>query len=165
MRIITAASPASNWRKWLRGSPAPVRLDTRAPCGLPDRTSGSTARQGLDHGPGFDLRDERRPARLSYYDNYLVDNARCVIVGVQATTARLSQESVAARDMIERYRQRYGYLPRTLAAREMTRKIQSEDLSLEVVRAALPSRNLKSIRDEIVGSQLTAAAGGHANSS
>ena len=24
------------------------------------RTSGSTARKGLDHGPGFDLRDQRR---------------------------------------------------------------------------------------------------------
>jgi transposase len=56
------------------------------------------------------------PARLGYYDNYLVDNASCVIVGVQATPARLSQESVAARDMIERYRQRYGNLPQTLAA-------------------------------------------------
>ena len=56
------------------------------------------------------------PARLGYYDNYLVDNASCVIVGVQATPARLSQESVAARDMIERYRDRYGYLPQTLAA-------------------------------------------------
>src|SRR6476619_5637508 len=56
------------------------------------------------------------PARLGYYDNYLVDNASCVIVGVQATPALLSQESVAARDMIERYRERYGYLPQTLAA-------------------------------------------------
>src|ERR1700739_559219 len=56
------------------------------------------------------------PARLGYYDNYLVDNASCVIVGVQATPARLSQESAAARDMIERYRERYGYLPQTLAA-------------------------------------------------
>src|SRR5215468_89185 len=56
------------------------------------------------------------PARLGYYDNYLVDNASCVIVGVQATPARLSQESAAARDMIERYRECYGYLPQTLAA-------------------------------------------------
>src|SRR5438552_2370164 len=56
------------------------------------------------------------PARLGYYDNYLVDNASCVIVGVQATPARLSQESAAARDMIERYRERYGILPQTLAA-------------------------------------------------
>src|SRR6478735_12460418 len=56
------------------------------------------------------------PARLGYYDNYLVDNASCVIVGVQATAARLSQETAAAREMIERYCERYGYLPETLAA-------------------------------------------------
>src|SRR6266480_3496483 len=56
------------------------------------------------------------PARLGYYDNYLVDNASCVIVGVQATPARLSQESAAARDMIERYRQRYGRRPMGVAA-------------------------------------------------
>ena len=56
------------------------------------------------------------PARLGYYDNYLVDNASCVIVGVQATPARLSHESAAARDMIERYRERYGNQPQTLAA-------------------------------------------------
>src|SRR5713101_2632773 len=30
------------------------------------------------------------PARLGYYDNYLVDNDSCVIVGVQATAARMS---------------------------------------------------------------------------
>ena len=56
------------------------------------------------------------PARLGYYDNYLVDNSSCVIVGVQATPARLSHESLAARDMIEGYRERYGYMPQTLAA-------------------------------------------------
>src|SRR6476620_10086750 len=56
------------------------------------------------------------PARLGYYDNYLVDNASCVIVGVQATPARFSQESGDHRDMIERYCERYGYLPQTLAA-------------------------------------------------
>jgi hypothetical protein len=33
------------------------------------------------------------PARLGYYDNYLVDNDSCVIVGVQATAARMSQET------------------------------------------------------------------------
>jgi len=37
------------------------------------------------------------PARLGYYDNYLVDNRSCVIVGVQATAARMSQETVAAK--------------------------------------------------------------------
>ncbi len=39
-----------------------------------------------------------------------------MIVGVQATAARLSQESAAARDMIDRYRERYGRLPQSLAA-------------------------------------------------
>src|SRR6267142_3701249 len=34
------------------------------------------------------------PARLGYYDIYLVDNHSCVIVGVQATAARMSQETV-----------------------------------------------------------------------
>src|SRR5271154_7200889 len=46
------------------------------------------------------------PARLGYYDNYLVDNDSCVIVGVQATAARLSQETVAAQDMLTRFAQR-----------------------------------------------------------
>ena len=32
------------------------------------------------------------PARMGYYDNYLIDNPSCVIVGVQATAARMSQD-------------------------------------------------------------------------
>jgi len=56
------------------------------------------------------------PARLGYYDNYLVDNHSCVIVGVQATAARMSQETVAAQDMITRFVQRQGREPASLAA-------------------------------------------------
>jgi transposase len=56
------------------------------------------------------------PAELGYYDNYLVDNRSCVIVGVQATAARLSQESAAARAMITRFAEQRGGMPRTLAA-------------------------------------------------
>ena len=56
------------------------------------------------------------PARLGYYDNYLVDNASCVIVGVQATPARVSYESSSARAMIDRYHTLYGKLPHSLAA-------------------------------------------------
>jgi hypothetical protein len=67
------------------------------------------------------------PARLGYYDNYLVDNASCVIVGVQATPARLSQESVAARDMIERYRERYGYLLQWLDERGIAAYIRVKE--------------------------------------
>src|SRR5712672_3599899 len=56
------------------------------------------------------------PARLGYYDNYLVDNASCVIVGVQATAARMSQETVAAQDMLTRFTQWQGREPESVAA-------------------------------------------------
>ncbi len=56
------------------------------------------------------------PARLGYYDNYLVDNASCVIVGVQATAARLSQETVAAEDMLTRFAQWQGRKPESVGA-------------------------------------------------
>jgi transposase len=56
------------------------------------------------------------PARLGYYDNYLVDNHSCVIVGVQATAARLSQETVAAQNMIARFAEWQGRNPVSVAA-------------------------------------------------
>ena len=56
------------------------------------------------------------PARLGYYDNYLVDNQSCVIVGVQATAARMSQETVAAQDMLTRFTQWQGRTPESVAA-------------------------------------------------
>jgi transposase len=39
------------------------------------------------------------PARMGYYNNYLIDNDSCIVVGVQATGARLSEESRSARDI------------------------------------------------------------------
>jgi len=56
------------------------------------------------------------PARLGYYDNYLVDNDSCVIVAVQGTAARMSQETVAAQDMIARFAQWQGREPASVAA-------------------------------------------------
>jgi transposase len=56
------------------------------------------------------------PARLGYYDNYLVDNHSCVIVGVRATAARMSQETVAAQDMLTRFTQWQGREPESVAA-------------------------------------------------
>ncbi len=56
------------------------------------------------------------PARLGYYDNYLVDNHSCVIVGVQATAARMSQETVAAQDMLTRFTAWQGREPESVAA-------------------------------------------------
>src|SRR5512146_3361653 len=56
------------------------------------------------------------PARLGYYDNYLIDNDSCVIVGVQATAARMSQETVAAQDMLARFEQWQGREPASVGA-------------------------------------------------
>ncbi len=41
------------------------------------------------------------PALLAYYDNYLIDTPSRVILVVEATPARFSQETVAARRMVE----------------------------------------------------------------
>ena len=57
-----------------------------------------------------------RPAELGYFNNYLVDNRSGVIVGVQVTAARLSQESAAAREMITRSAERRGRFPQSVAA-------------------------------------------------
>jgi len=56
------------------------------------------------------------PARLGYYDNYLVDNHSCVIVGVQGTAARMSQETVAAQNMLTRFTAWQGRVPDSVAA-------------------------------------------------
>jgi transposase len=56
------------------------------------------------------------PAKFAYYDNYLIDNAHGVIVGVQATPARFSEEVRAARAMLERAERTFGLRPRSLGA-------------------------------------------------
>src|SRR5271155_374248 len=56
------------------------------------------------------------PARMGYYNNYLIDNHSCIVVGVQATGARLSEESRAAENMIARFAQWRGSNPQSIAA-------------------------------------------------
>jgi hypothetical protein len=55
-------------------------------------------------------------ASLGYYDNYLVDNDSWVIVGVEATAARMSQETVAAQNMLTRFAEWQGRAPESVAA-------------------------------------------------
>ncbi len=83
------------------GEPQPVHTQDKVSTTDPDATFLATG---------------KRPGELGYFDNYLIDNASCVIVGVQATAARLSQESAAARAMIERFHEREGHYPQSLAA-------------------------------------------------
>jgi transposase len=54
-------------------------------------------------------------AGFAYFDNYLIDNASRVIVGVAATPARFRQEALAARRMLEQVEQ-LGLRPQSLGA-------------------------------------------------
>ena len=54
--------------------------------------------------------------RFRYETNYLVDTAHAVILDVEATPARLSQEIVAAKRMLQRTGDRLGLMPQRLAA-------------------------------------------------
>lgn len=58
--------------------------------------------------PEAALSSKRGASEFAYYDNYLIDNRSCIIAGVMATPARLSQEIVAARQMLERAKERFG---------------------------------------------------------
>src|SRR5499425_1317791 len=44
----------------------------------------------------------------SYLNHYLMDNASCIILGVEATQARFRQETLAARRMLARVKERFG---------------------------------------------------------
>ena len=55
------------------------------------------------------------PAKMAYFDNYLIDTRSRVILGVEATPALFHQETVAARKMVEQI-QKLGVKPETLGA-------------------------------------------------
>jgi transposase len=55
------------------------------------------------------------PALLAYYDNYLIDTPSRVILAVEATPARFSQEAAAARRMVEQV-EKFGLRPHSLGA-------------------------------------------------
>jgi len=52
---------------------------------------------------------------MAYYDNYLIDTTSRVILGVEATAARFSQETAAAQKMVEQV-QKLGLKPESLGA-------------------------------------------------
>jgi transposase len=56
------------------------------------------------------------PGRFSYETNYLIDTDHGIIMDVEATPARLSQEIVAARKMLVRTAERHAFRPEALAA-------------------------------------------------
>ena len=66
--------------------------------------------------PEAALSSKRGASEFAYYDNYLIDNQSCIIAGVMATPARLSQEIIAARQMLERAKERFGLQPVSVTA-------------------------------------------------
>lgn len=56
------------------------------------------------------------PGRFSYETNYLIDTDHGIIMDVEATPARLSQEIVAAKAMLERAAERNDFKPDRVAA-------------------------------------------------
>ena len=66
--------------------------------------------------PEAALSSKRGASEFAYYDNYLIDSQSCIIAGVTATPARLSQEIVAARQMLERAKERFGLEPASVTA-------------------------------------------------
>jgi transposase len=56
------------------------------------------------------------PGRFSYETNYLIDTDHGIIMDVEATPARLSQEIVAAKKMLARTADRHAFRPDALAA-------------------------------------------------
>jgi transposase len=55
------------------------------------------------------------PAKMAYFDNYLIDTKSRVILGVEATPTLFRQEMVAARQMVDQIH-KFGLRPETLAA-------------------------------------------------
>lgn len=54
--------------------------------------------------------------RFSYETNYLIDTDHGIIIDVEATPARLSQEIVATKTLLERSAKRHDFQPDRIAA-------------------------------------------------
>jgi transposase len=83
----------------------------------PGRGTGASARPGVDHGSGFHLCDQGwHTSPVGILRQLFSGQYSCVIVGVQATAARMSQETVAAQEMLTRFARWQGREPVSMAA-------------------------------------------------
>src|SRR5579863_4406799 len=76
-----------------------------------------TAMLGISRRPIPRLLDTKEGrGKFGYFNNYLVDTDHAVIVDVEATPARLAQEIIASKAMLERVEGTHGLKPERLAA-------------------------------------------------
>ena len=99
--------------------PVQAYLDDLDAAGPPQPNSSGKKPKGpkyiseTDPQAAWSLKDG--PGRFSYETNYLVDDLNGVIVDMEATPARLSQEIVVTKKMLERSKE-YGFTPISRAA-------------------------------------------------
>lgn len=99
----SVSRPVQDYLDGLEGSAGPVPGPKHKPPKYLSETDPQAA-WSLKDGPG----------RFSYEVNYLADDKHAIIVDVEGTPARLSQEIVAAKIMLERHVA--GYDPKTIAS-------------------------------------------------
>ena len=96
-------------------SSRPVREYLEAlDAGNPVHPSEARYLSPTDSAAAWNVKEGR--GRFGYFNNYLVDTEHAVIVDVEASPARLSQEIVATKTMLERVNKRHALTPEKLAA-------------------------------------------------
>lgn len=118
-RRVAGDAPPAEWAD-PETATRPVReylaaLDAAAPPAADEPRKG-TPKYLSPTDPTAAWSTKNGPGRFGYETNYLVDTAHGVIVAVEATPARLSQEIVAAKAMLERAGQVLGHAPSRIAA-------------------------------------------------
>jgi len=82
--------------------------------GNPAHTSEARYLSPTDPAAAWNVKEGR--GKFGYFNNYLIDTENAVIVDVEATPARLAQEIVATKAMLERVEETHHLRPDKLAA-------------------------------------------------
>lgn len=82
--------------------------------GHPAHGGGAKYLSPTDPAAAWNTKEGR--GRFGYFTNYLIDTAHAIVVDVEATPARMAQEILASKTMLERVEQAQGLKPAVLAA-------------------------------------------------
>lgn len=98
-----------------RSSERPVREYLEAlDAGNPVHEGGAKYLSPTDPAAAWNTKEGR--GRFGYFTNYMIDTAHAVIVDVEATPARMAQEIIAAKTMLDRVASTHDVEPDVLAA-------------------------------------------------
>jgi hypothetical protein len=91
--------------------------------GNPVHRSDARYLSPTDPAAAWNVKEGR--GKFGYFNNYLIDTDHAVIVDVEATPARLAQEIVATKAMLERVEETHHLRPEKLAADRRTAQARS----------------------------------------